>query len=121
MKQIKKNGTLTKRMDDHCKWLAKLLTIHGYRNSPIEDIHAEGRISQEEMKHLNKTIYNQIYTLLYLMNSKSSGFWNSWYFHSGGWGDDWDQPELLRWEEALMVGAKRGARKENGTKNITTE
>ena len=51
--------------------IAKILTIHGYRNSPIEDIHASGRISDAEMKHLNKTIHNQIYTLLTMIEDGS--------------------------------------------------
>src|SRR5262249_10366651 len=78
--------------DDQMKLIAKLMTIHCYRNSPIEDIHAGAwprlpngeladeddvivttkqggtavpwkkcsRISDEEMKQLNKTIHNQI-------------------------------------------------------------
>lgn len=75
------------------KELAKILTIHGYRNSPIEDIHASGRISEKEMKHLNKTIYNQIYTLLSMLNDGTLAKNN--YLTSSSWGSNWDEPELL--------------------------
>ncbi|MFA7301800.1 MAG: hypothetical protein WC069_05840 [Candidatus Shapirobacteria bacterium] len=107
------------------KDIAKMLTHHGYRNSPIEDIHAGewpknkngeyakpediivttkdggtiipwtecSRISDKEMKHLNKTIYNQIYTLLTILREGFSKG-QAWYFTSGG--EDWDEPELLK-------------------------
>lgn len=71
------------------KMAAKMIAIHGYRNSPIEDIHAEGRISDAEMKHLNKTICNQIYTMLYLMRTTGLPSFFTAY------GSDWDEPELL--------------------------
>lgn len=102
------------------KRLAKTLTIHGYRNSPIEDIHAGrwpkdnkgnwakpedmfvsvdggskipwlemSRITDEEMKHINKTIHSQIYTILVLLKKgKLPGFY--WWG-----GENWDEPELL--------------------------
>lgn len=74
------------------KKIAKILTIHGYRNSPIEDIHASGRITNKEMKHLNKTIYNQIYTLMVMMETTGLGK----YYTTESWGHDWDEPKLLK-------------------------
>ena len=110
--------------DKENKLVAKLLTHHGYRNSPIEDIHAGrwpkdkdgnfaknkdvivttkdgtsipwnecSRINDTEMKHLNKTIYNQIYTLLTMLE-KGIPEHKKWWFWSGG--EDWDEPELLK-------------------------
>ena len=114
---------------ENTKLFAKLLTIHGYRNSPIEDIHAGNwpklpngeyapvedvivttkmggtvvpwaecsRISDSEMKHLNKTIYNQIYTLLTLyMEGTLQKIPN---FMSASSGGNWDEPELLPWAQ----------------------
>jgi hypothetical protein len=81
---------------DARKLTAYILTVHGYRNSPIEDIHASGRISQEEMKHLNKTILDQIYTLLYLFE-KDLLFNNHFLTDRASWSGG-DQPKLLkRW------------------------
>jgi len=74
------------------KLLAKILTVHGFRNSFIEDIHSRGDISQTEMKKLNKQICNQIYTLLYLI--ENGGL--SWYFANEGWTSDWDEPKLIK-------------------------
>ncbi|MES2216658.1 MAG: hypothetical protein V4481_05190 [Patescibacteria group bacterium] len=115
---------MTKEQIEHRKKLAiaaKILTIHGYRNSPIEDIHAGdwpknkkgkyasprdmivtttdggsvvpwltcSRISQQEMEHLNKTIYNQIYTLMVKMEEEGlPSFYQMW-------GQDWDEPKIV--------------------------
>jgi len=82
------------------KLIARILTVHGYRNSPIEDIHASGRITDEEMKHLNKTILNQIYTLLMLI--ENGKLFNSWWFTNDSWWREWDEPKYLKeWEKGL--------------------
>jgi len=74
------------------KKVAKLLTVHGFRNSYIEDVHADGRLSQKEMKKLNKEVCNQIYTLLYMLeNGKLSPF-----FTNEGWTSKWDEPKLVK-------------------------
>ena len=76
------------------KSLAFKLTVHGFRNSPIEDIHADGRISDEEMKNLNKTIVNQIYTLLYInLWQDKNNLPAHWYWNTGH--ENWDEPKLL--------------------------
>lgn len=111
------------------KTIAKLLAVHGYRNSPIEDIHAGSwpknkkgqyasddevivttkdggeivswkecsRIHDSEMKHLNKTIHNQIYTLLTMLETSNpnltTGFTREYFFKMGL---DWDEPKLLK-------------------------
>lgn len=108
---MKKDEIIEKR-----KLIAKMLTIHGYRNSPIEELHSGtfptskigdfsdvkvvtpfgeipwnelSRISDEEMKNLNKTICNQIYTLLTMMEGRGlSSFMLAWGF-------DWDDPILV--------------------------
>ena len=81
---------MNKERERTLKFVAKMIAIHGYRNSPIEDIHAEGHISDEEMKHLNKTICNQIYTVLYLMETTGLPEFFTWY------GSGWDDPELIK-------------------------
>jgi hypothetical protein len=113
MKNIKK---LTDEQIERIKAIAKVITIHGYRNSPIEGIHSGispssktgdysdvkvvtpygeipwnevSRISDEEMKMLNKAIFNQIYTMMYLMETQGVP---NFYFQ---FGLDWDEPELI--------------------------
>lgn len=80
------------------KKLALILAVHGFRNSPIEDIHADDRITQEEMKHINKTVYNQIFTILTLL--EKGKLEKIPYFMANGWGDNWDEPKFLtEWEK----------------------
>lgn len=107
---------MNNKIDNNLKTVSKIITIHGYRNSPIEKIHAGihprskkgdysdvkvvtpygeiawnnvSKISDKEMKELNKTIHNQIYTLLTMLQEGTlSSF-------LANWGADWDEPELL--------------------------
>ncbi len=44
----------------------KALVVLAFRNGPIEDVHAAGRITEEEMKRINKQAVNQLYRLLRL-------------------------------------------------------
>lgn len=68
------------------------LTHYLFRNGPVEDIHSEGKLSQEDMKTLNKFMVNRIAGLLKTM-------------HKGDWlklellfnfcslyGKNWDKP-----------------------------
>jgi hypothetical protein len=81
--------------DETLRVIAKILTVHGYRNSGIEDIHADGRINDKEMKELNKTIHNQIYTLLKMIDSGSIN--KRSYFFTGG--EDWAKAVDLKWSD----------------------
>ncbi len=101
------------------KKIALVMAVHGYRNSPIEDLHSGvfptsktgdfsdvkvvtpygeiawndlSRISDEEMKHLNKTIYNQIYTLMTLMETTGINPYFVMFTENNGW----DEPELVK-------------------------
>ena len=44
--------------------LAKAIVAYCFRNTILEDIHADGRISQEEMKVLMQTAVNHVYAVL---------------------------------------------------------
>lgn len=63
-----------------------------FRNGPVEDMHSEGKLSQEDMKILNKFIVNRIAGLLKTIND---GDWlklelllNYYRF----FGNNWDKP-----------------------------
>jgi len=99
------------------KELANIITTHCYRNNTsIEDLHAGtspssktgdysdvyvvspfgkipwnelSRISDDEMKTLNKEIHNNMYTMLYLIFIKGANL--PWMFTPS---TDWDEPEL---------------------------
>jgi len=44
--------------------MAKGLTIFAFRNGPIENMHANGQLSQEDMKTLNKNMVNHLAALI---------------------------------------------------------
>jgi len=48
------------------KQFAKMITLNCVRNTVIEDYHARGSLSQEEMKAFNIEVCSHIYTALYL-------------------------------------------------------
>lgn len=68
------------------------LTHYLFRNGPVEDMHSDGKLSQEDMKTLNKFMVNRISGLL---NTLNSGEWLKLElllnFYSL-FGKDWDKP-----------------------------
>lgn len=78
---------------ENISWIAKALTHHIFRNGPIEDMHAAGKLTQEDMKALNKYMVNKIAGLLLLANK---GEWIkielllNFYKY---WGSEWDEAE----------------------------
>ncbi len=49
-------------------WISKALTHYVFRNGPVEDMHANHQLSQEDMKRLNKYMVDRIAGLLKLIN-----------------------------------------------------
>lgn len=47
-------------------FLAKSAAVYAFRNGPVENIHAEGRLSQEDMKVLNKFMVDRLGEIFYL-------------------------------------------------------
>lgn len=47
-------------------FMAKAVTAYAFRAGPVEDIHADGRISEEEMKQLNKYMVERLGEIFYL-------------------------------------------------------
>ena len=51
-------------------WISKALTHYVFRNGPVEDMHANHQLSQEDMKRLNKYMVDRIAGLLKLINDE---------------------------------------------------
>ena len=75
--------------------LPTTLTHFVFRNGPIEDMHAEGKLSDADMKLLNKFMVDKFATLLYYFLQEERCFeilslthWSSHY------GANWDVPEI---------------------------
>ncbi len=50
--------------DTFLKRLALIMAVNCVRNTIIEDYHARGSLSQEDMKAFNKEVANKLYTFL---------------------------------------------------------
>ena len=68
------------------------LTHYLFRNGPVEDMHGEGKLSQNDMKTLNKFMVNRIAGLLKTLNK---GEWLKLELllnFYGLYGTEWDKP-----------------------------
>ncbi len=61
-------------VDELLAMQAKGMAVLAIRNGPIEDVHASGRISEAEMKEINKHAVNQLYRLLWLKRRRKSEY-----------------------------------------------
>ena len=74
--------------------IAKAIVLDAFRNGPIEDMHADGKLSDDDMKTLNKHMVNKIARILEM--------WNCGDYHGllglMLWGSmnsiGWDEPEI---------------------------
>ena len=79
---------------------AKALVAFAFRNGPIEAIHADGRISDTEMKALMKFAVDHAYYLLAVRRRTQVGYQRIIADYVGTLGADaarWDDPEPLGW------------------------
>lgn len=53
--------------EENIDFISKALTHYVFRNGPVEDMHAAGKLTQEDMKTLNKYMVNRIAGLVKLM------------------------------------------------------
>lgn len=83
--------------------ISKAVTHYAFRNGPVEDMHANGQLSQQDMKTLNKYMVNRIAGLL---SAAMDGSWLqleqlfSYYRFFGG---DWDAAEPDMGEMKLLM------------------
>lgn len=72
---------------------AKFIVHYCFRNGPVEDMHAQGQLSQKDMKTLNKFMVNKVAELFEL---SMSGEWLKFYLlyvYNSIYGSDWDKAE----------------------------
>ena len=69
-----------------------------FRNGPVEDMHAEGKLSDADMQTLNKFCYDKLFTFLYLLKQDELEMFasNIFLFKNAGW----DAPEFRLHESA---------------------
>lgn len=69
------------------------LAHYCFRNGPVEDMHAEGKLSQSDMKVLNKFCNDKIFTFLTMMRNNEIGRLESIIDFGVKCGYNWDKPE----------------------------
>lgn len=58
--------------EDEYKALALSVTVYCVRNTVIENYHAEGKLSDEDMKAFNKEVADKMYTFLTFLLDKQN-------------------------------------------------
>jgi hypothetical protein len=89
--------------------LALMVTVHCVRNTVIETYHAEGKLSDPEMKAFNVEVANRLYTVLVALLDSEYSEDRDEYIHRlrGGLPHDWDTPVFddgLAW---TLIALKR--------------
>lgn len=69
------------------------LAHYCFRNGPVEDMHADGKLSQEDMKILNKYCYDKIYTFFTMIKENKTVSLIQIINYGVECGLNWDKPE----------------------------
>lgn len=80
--------------DSYIRNMAIALTLFCFRNGPVEDMHADGKLSDSDMKILNKSIVNRVALVLRLLNLEDSEYLHLLLGANFGAGMNWDDPEI---------------------------
>ena len=75
-------------------YMAKAITVEAFRNGPVEDMHAEGKLSDDDMKTLNKYMVNKIARLMYLYETKDYNSLQTLLGFAVSCASEWDEPEI---------------------------
>lgn len=73
--------------------IAKALTHYAFRNGPVEDMHANGKLSQNDMKALNKYMVNRLAGILVAIYEERWLQLELLYAFLQQYGMDWDKAE----------------------------
>lgn len=83
---------------DSLKEIAVIMAVNCVRNTCIENYHAEGKLTDPEMKAFNKEVADRLYTFLEVMLSRPHEEWRAFFddmaFLSGNAVQTWDKPEF---------------------------
>lgn len=89
--------------------IAKALTHYAFRNGPVEDMHADGKLTQEDMKILNKYMVNRLAGILSAIHEERWLQLELLYGFLQNYGADWDKAEPdteeldLVWNHSLSL------------------
>ena len=95
------------KMDEELlQTISKSLTHLVYKNTIVEDLHAEGaNLDDKTMKIINQEVNNRIYTLLnwyFSEKEEDRDFVAQLVSFAGLFGSNWDKAEMLKKEDFLF-------------------
>jgi hypothetical protein len=73
--------------------LARAITSQAFRNGPVEDMHAEGKLSDKDMKVLNKYMVNHIAHIIDCIRNREFYKLTSMYTFGAMYTNGWDDAE----------------------------
>ena len=73
-RKIKKEFNNDESFNEYINFISKSLTVYAFRNGPIEDMHAEGKLSEEDMKILNKYMVERLAEYFAVFTSTNKEF-----------------------------------------------
>ncbi len=79
--------------EENIDGIAKALTHYAFRNGPVEDMHADGKLSQNDMKELNKYMVNRLAGILVAIYEERWLQLELLYAFLQQYGMDWDKAE----------------------------
>lgn len=80
-------------LNDNINDASRALTHMVFRNGVVDDIHSEGKLSEDDMKRLNKDVQNRIAGMLEAIKCKEYKQLLMLYTASKLYGSDWDKCE----------------------------
>ncbi len=121
---MKKNPTIKEELCSKSNQeLALRLAVHGVRNTVIENYHAEGKISDKEMKAFNIEVVNNLFTYLEIFTNPKFKKEHDFVFGKGFGSfykpNNWNSPELdERKIKGIHVAMEREASEKKPTKGV---
>ncbi|MBP3916695.1 hypothetical protein [Clostridium sp.] len=99
------------QIEDSINRLSNLATHFAFRNGPVENMHTNGLLSDDDMKTLNKYMMNRIATLLTLIKDNKIASLELLLSFYDRFGTDWDRAVLDYSELERMIELGLGIKK----------
>lgn len=93
--------------DDYVRRIPVTLAHFCFRNGPVEDMHAEGKLSQEDMKILNKYLVDRMGLLVFLFGLADFDRIKMATHFDAQCGSDWDDPDIDRLLKEFRISPER--------------
>lgn len=83
---------------------AKCSAVYAFRNGPIENIHASGRISDEEMEKINRYMVNRLGEIFFLLSTGRGKDLDALLLFPEICSSDWADADLSELEDNVQIG-----------------